>query len=440
MTVVIVGAGLAGIAAAVRLTDAGLKVLLFERSRHLGGRAGSAPDPTSGRELDFGQHVYLYCCERYRLLLRRLGTESLAPLHRPMRIRVIDAHRDALPGKGATLYSTSLPTGLHLVPAFLRYNHLSVRERTETARILLRLLHRDRTAGELETLTFGDWLRGQGASENSLRSFWNVVTVAALNAAVDDVSAAWGFMLFQTGLLANRRAAEVGVSQVPLSRLVAPAEKVIADGGGKLLLQSPVAQVEVERGRAKGVRLADGTRVPADAVVVATAHRQLPGLLPHEHAGHPFFSEVLQLPVRPIIDVHMGFAAPVTSPEFSFAVFLNSPVQWVFAHEGGRRLAVSISNPVDFRRAKRDEIAGAVTAEVQRLFRCGRPEWIAVRRHASATFDVGPGKARFRRPQKTPIARLYVAGDWTDTGWPATMEGAVRSGELAADAVLQDLR
>src|SRR5690606_6911055 len=116
-------------------------------------------------------------------------------------------------------------------------------ERMETARILLRLLHRDRTAGELETLTFGDWLRGQGASENSLRSFWNVVTVAALNAAVDDVSAAWGFMLFQTGLLANRRAAEVGVPQVPLPRRVAPAEKIIADGGGKLLLQPPVAQV-----------------------------------------------------------------------------------------------------------------------------------------------------------------------------------------------------
>lgn len=440
MTVAIVGAGLAGIAAAVQLADAGQRVLLFERSSFLGGRAGSLFDATTGHEIDFGQHVYLYCCERYRSLLRRLGTDALAPLRSPLSIPVIDARHCPPPGKVATLHASPLPTGLHLVPAFLRYNHLSVQERMQTAYILVRVLRQDRQDKYFDAITFGDWLRQQGASENSLSSFWNVVTVAALNASVDHVSAAWGLMLFQVGVLGHRRAAEVGVPKVPLSHLLTPVEQIVADSGGKLHLGTRVAQLLVEGGRATGVRLADGSEVQADAVVVATSHQQLPKILPAQVRELPFFAQVRNLPVRPIIDVHMGFSQPVAPDGFDFAVFLHSPVQWLFAHEGGRRLAISISHPEELIKARRGEIEGSIVREVQRLFDCGSPDWVTVRRYTSATFSVGPGDQQYRRPQKTPIPGLYLAGDWTDTGWPATMEGAVRSGELAAGTLLQDLR
>lgn len=439
MTIAIVGAGLAGIAAAVRLTDAGHRVILFERSRYLGGRAGSGFDAATGRELDFGQHVYLYCCERYRWLLDRLGTADLAPLQSPMHIRVIDARHDPAPGKVAALYASPLPTGLHLVPAFLRYSHLSLGERLQTARVLLRLLRYDRKAPDMQRLTFGDWLRQQGTSENAIAAFWNVVTVAALNASVEDVSAAWGLMLFQIGVMEDRRAAEVGIPQVPLSRLVELVRQIVESGGGRLHLQTRVAEVLLHDGRATGLRLTDGTEMPADAVIIATTHKQLHRILPPGTAELPFFSEVGRLPVRPIIDVHLGFSRPVTPRDFGFAVFLHSSVQWLFAHEEGRRLAVSISNPDSLAEAKSARIEEEVVREVQRLFDCGRPDWVAVRRHRNATFDVGPGQDRFRRPQRTPIRGLYVAGDWTDTGWPATMEGAVRSGELAAGTLLMDL-
>lgn len=439
LKIIIVGAGLAGVAAAVRLSDAGHQVLLYERAPFLGGRAGSYFDKSAGRSLDVGQHVYLYCCDRYRQLLHRLGTDQLAPLQSPMNIRVIDARRYPDSRSIASLSTSALPIPMHLAPAFLRYGHLTLKERLHAARTARRMARLDHTAPDLEAITFGQWLRMQGETENAVASFWSVVVVAALNASVDEVSASWGLMLFQQALLGHRRAAEVGIPRVPLADLLSPVAGVVHANGGSLHLGTFVRSVCVEDQTACGVLLADGRRIDADAVVLAVAHKQVKGLLPAGVQALPFFSDLGQLPNRTIIDVHMGFSRPVTPPDYRFGVFLHSPVQWLFAHEGGKRLAISISNPGEYEKSRSNELGRLVVNEVQRLLNAPEPDWVVVRRHGNATFDVGPGSSRYRRPQRTPVQNLYVAGDWTQTGWPATMEGAVRGGEFAADALLRDV-
>lgn len=436
LDIVVVGAGLAGITAAVRLADAGHRVRLFERSKFLGGRAGSVYNAEAGCDLDIGQHVYLYCCTRYRALLERLDTLQLAPIQQPFSIPVIDARTYPNPGSVSTLKASRLPRPVHLAPAFLMYRHLSLSERLSTAKTLLAMAKLSREDAVHKGTTFGAWLRAQGESERAIESFWNVVVVAALNASVENVSTAAALMLFQEALLKDRRGPEVGVARVPLAQLVEPVHKILSRRDGEIHTGARITQVRVEGGVATGVTLADGSVVDADGVILAVGHRQVRRLLPTEWAEHTYFADIDELPTGVIYDVHMGFQVPVTPPDFRFGVFLHSPVQWLFAHEQGRRLAISISDPRDLVGRPAKDVKRLIVNEVRRLFGCGEPDWVVVRRHANATFSVAPGAERFRKAQRTPISGLYLAGDWTHTGWPATMESAVRSGEMAAVALM----
>lgn len=438
LTIAVVGAGLAGVTAAVRLADAGHKVYLYEKSSFIGGRAGSVRDKTSGRELDLAQHVYLFCCTRYRALLSRLGTDRFAPLRSPLDVAVIDGRYYPARNAVARLRSFPLPTGLHMAPAFLRYRHLTLRERLHTARTLLKIAAADKSEPQYAATTFADWLRNQGESENALASFWDVIVVAALNACVEQVSAFWGLMLFQDALLKHRRGTEVGIPQVPLSQLLRPVAGILTERGGALQLGKAVQHVVTANNRVTGIKLSDGQLQPADRVILAVSHRDVAKLLPTPLRQSPFFAGIADLPTNPIVDLHLGFAEPAPACPFAFGVVLHSPVQWFFWHEGRKRLSLSISNPGELMDMSASQVEKVVVDAVRRLFNCPMPRWVVVRKNRHATFSAAPGTDRFRKPQRTPVQGLYLAGDWTLTGWPATMESAVRSGELAAEALLSD--
>ena len=437
-SVTVIGGGLGGITAACELAEAGLKVTLVEKRPFLGGRAYSYVDKRSRVEVDNGQHVFLGCCREYIGLLKRLGVWHKAHLQRRLHVRVIDK----VWGE-SRLRSERLPPPLHLLPSLLRFRSLSPAEKVRAAYAMASIRSLDRGAHpELDDITFADWLRARGQTENAVRGFWNLIVLPTLNGDITTVSADLALMVFQEGFLRDRDGANVGWSRVGLSALLAEAAReYIESRGGEVLLDCAISGVRVEDGRA----VAGGLEEPADYVVLAADPRSLLSLLPKALREEPFFSRIEALTSSPIVNVHLWYDRQVTDLEF--AAFLNTPLQWVFnksklwGQEGdGQYLDVSLSGAEEFVDMPTREIVELFGREVQSLFPAARTAEIRralVVKQRDATFAARPGVARLRPPQRTPLGNLFLAGDWTATGWPATMESAVRSGCLAAREVLK---
>jgi len=437
-TVTVAGGGLAGIAAACELAGAGLKVTLVEKRPFLGGRAYSYLDKRSRVEVDNGQHVFLGCCGEYIGLLKRLGVWHKAHLQRRLRVRVIDK----VWGE-SVLRSERLPPPLHLLPSLLRFRSLSPTEKARAAYAMARIRSLDRAAHpELDDVTFADWLRARGQTENAIRGFWNLIVLPTLNGDITTVSADLALMVFQEGFLRDRNGANVGWARVGLSALLAEAAReFIETRGGEVLLDRAISGLRVEDGRA----VAAGSVEPADYLVLAADPRSLQPLLPRAVREEPFFARIEAIPTSPIVNVHLWYDRQVTDLEF--AAFLNTPLQWLFnksklwGQEGdGQYLDISLSGAGDFIDMPTREIIGLFGREVQSLFPAARTAEIRralVVKQRDATFAARPGVARLRPTQRTPVANLFLAGDWTATGWPATMESAVRSGRMAAREVLK---
>lgn len=430
--IAVCGGGLAGIAAACELAGRGAAVTLVERRPFLGGRAFSFRD-RRGREIDNGQHVFLGCCPAYVRLMDLLGTSI--HLHRQRRLRVPVLDRD---GRSAELRADPLPTPLHMTRSLLRYGHLTRAERARAGAAMLALAAcRGAALERLDEISFADWLTEQDQTERSISRFWDVVVLATCNERSSAVSAALAAFVFQEGVLSSTTASAIGWSLVGLSRLVDPAaEDYLRARGGSVL-----RGVEARTADPGGVTLSDGRRVDADGVVVALPPARARAIAPEALPEDP------GLGVSPIVNVHLWYERPITH-EPVLAV-LESPAQWVFsrrAMERGRgpgdRVVVSISAAHEHMAAPRAELAETVASELERVLpgaRGLRPSDWTVVKEARATFAPSPGQAARRPGPTTPVTRVALAGAWTATGWPATMEGAVRSGIRAARAVLEDV-
>jgi squalene-associated FAD-dependent desaturase len=415
MNVVVVGGGLAGIAAALELSDAGAEVTLLEARSRLGGATFSVE--RDGLWLDNGQHVFLRCCTEYRALLRRLGVEDQAVLQERLDIPVL-----APGGREAHLRRNRLPAPLHLVGAIARYGHLSPSERLHVLPAALSLSRIDLNDPALDEGTFGEWLAAHGQSPEAIAALWDLITLPAVNLPAREASLALGAMVFKVGLLDEAGAADIGYAAVPLQQLHGDAaERALAESG-----------VEV---RTK-VRVGSLAEVAADAVVVAVPHDEAAKLVPGlEHARGLGFS--------PILNVHVVYAEPVM--EHDFAAGVGTPVQFVFDRtsasglERGQYLAVSVSGARAYADRTLDELRDEFLPALAALFPAAartRVERFFVTREPEATFRGVPGTRALRPGPATGVPGLYLAGAWTDTGWPATMEGAVRSGLAAARAAL----
>ncbi|MBI4233689.1 MAG: FAD-dependent oxidoreductase [Chloroflexi bacterium] len=437
-----IGGGLAGLAAACSLLDSGYRVTLIEKRPFLGGRAYSFVDAETGQEVDNGQHVFLGCCTAYIAFLRRLGVLERTVLQRRLRVPVLSPQGK----RGALTAAPILPAPFHLLPPFLVYPHLSLAEKLLAARALLRiwLTDRGRHREALESMTFLEWLKSQRQGPRAIAHFWNLIILPTLNDRVDAVSAFMAFMVFQDGLLRGRNSGAIGYARVGLTSLVSDAAAAsIKRGGGSLLLDRGVVRLQEENGRVAGAQLAGGELVRGDLFVSAVPWDTLPKLLPPTWADHPFFAQAGTLSASPIVGIHVWYDRPVMDLEL--AAFVDSPVQWVFnksrilgLHETGQYLCVSLSGAREHASASKEELRQLFIPELARLFpkaRDARVERFIVVKQLAATFRSLPGVEAHRPTQATPIPNLFLAGEWTRTDWPSTMESAVRSGLLAAQAV-----
>ena len=413
--VAVVGAGLSGLAAAVELQSRGFQVDVFERTRLLGGRATSFE--VGGREIDNGQHVFLHCCNSFIAFVDRLGMG--ATLHEQERF---DALVIARGGKTSRLRASSLPAPFHLL-SFAAYRHLGVSGRLRVARALA-VAASGRRPGE--RVTFAQWLDRNGQDAQTRRAFWDPFFIPALNAPFDKVSAADALFVLSTAFLSDAGAARFGFSTVPLAHVAAAAAQRVS----AIHLSTGVLAVDVDGGAAH-LRLAGDRQADFDAVVLAVSPRTTAKLL-----GSPERFGVRGLDAYdpyPIVDVHLWHDRG--SLGFDFAAAIDSPLQWIFEKEPGY-VCCSISAAGDFLTVPTSELERVAWAELCAYvpeLRGGRVLQAAATRNPEATFVPRPGATR--TPQRTSNARLAIAGSWTETGWPDTMESAVRSGMAAAELV-----
>jgi squalene-associated FAD-dependent desaturase len=440
--VVITGGGLAGLAAACELADHGYRVVLSERRSSLGGRACSFPDPQGEGDIDNGQHVFLKCCTYYISFLQKLGVYDKTLLQKRLQVTVIDPHTGA-----STLGSSPLPAPFHLLPSFLRFRHLSPLDKARAARAMLSILFTDRKkSNKLDSISFYRWLKDHGQTEAAIDRFWNLIVLASLNDDVRRVSADLALMVFQEGFLKRPDGANVGYATVGLSRLVGTeARHYIEERGGRIILGQKTEELLLEGKRIAGARLADGSILQGDCYVCAVPHQTLLALIPPRLRSDPFFRRTSGLATTPIVNIHLWYDRPIT--DLDFAAFINSETQWVFNKTrmwhldgDGQYLDISLSGARHYIDLPQEELVERFTRELRTLFPRARQATVRrslVVKQRRATFAAAPGSAKYRLPCRTPIENLFLAGDWTATGWPATMESAVRSGLACAREILR---
>ena len=465
-SVALIGGGLAGLAAAVAASEQGLHVELFERRKYLGGRASSFCDPATGQLVDDGQHASMGCCTNLADFCRRTGIADCFRRYRT-------PHFFDFFGPRGTRYNFApngwLPAPLHLAPALMRLGYLTIGERWALGRAMLRLARAKVGAPKAEE-TIGGWLRRQGQSERSIQLFWSVILVGALSEPLDRISLSAARKVFVDGFLAARTAYELEVPKTRLGEIQGRVAARLAERDVAIHLGTPVEQIDGDGRRATGVVLRDGRRREFDFVVVAVPWNRVRALFPDVMlAAVPALEGAKHILPATITTLHLWFDRPITT--LPHAVLVGRLGQWVFNHGGREKgtgpicrngpegashkldLSPFHSEPGHYYQGvinalhelagrRREEVVAEVRGDLEATWPQAREarllHWRLVTR-PEAVFSCRPGLERFRPAQQTPIENLMLAGDWTATGWPATMEGAVRSGYLAVEAVLRSL-
>jgi squalene-associated FAD-dependent desaturase len=441
--VLVLGGGLAGITTALDCAAAGAQVTLLEVRRRLGGAAYSFS--RSGLEMDNGQHVFLRCCTAYRALLARLGSDHLVTLQPRLEIPVL------APGRApVTLRRSSLPAPLQLAGALARYPHLTAAQRLGAGRAALALMglersRRGRRELQLDRLTLGEWLAKYGQGADAVAALWDLIALPTLNLPAAEASLALGAFVLREGLLERADAGDIGFHRGTLSEIIgAPAERALAAAGVEVKLGARAEHL-TRSARGLEVHAATGEVLSAESVIVAIPHMRAAELL------QPLLGNRARsfagLGSAPIVNLHIVYDREVFGG--SFAAGVKTPVQYLFdrteaggAPSGCQYLAVSLSGAdremgmsvselrERYLRAMRELLPRARRAKVE--------SFLVTREHA-ATFRAVPGVQALRPAPQSALRGLVLAGTWTATGWPATLEGAVLSGHAAAASALRGL-
>ena len=491
--VIVIGGGLAGIAAAVRLAGRGQHVTLVETRKRLGGRATSFTDPQTGQTLDNCQHVLMGCCTNLIDLYKRLDVQNAIEWHRTLyfmdlgggssEFKVQSSKFDGpLPNSERrtlnsehlidTLEADDLPAPLHMTRALMAFRSLTILEKLAISRgmfAIMRLSERNRRA--VHHQSFADWLTDHGQSKGAIDKFWAPVVISALNELPEQCAADYAIHVFQDGFLRSSDAYVMGLSRVPLVRLYDAAEKAIEKAGGRVMLSTSAEELVLEDARITAL-IADGQRLEADDFVSALPHDRLAKVCgPDMFKADTRLRRIDRFTTSPILGIHLWFEREDGKPVMTLPhlVLMRSPLQWIFnkgqesevsgqvsgvsadtseapkpTHSRGwvpQHLHGVISAAHDLVDQPADRIIDMILAEVRRALPAARDARLVharVVKEKRATFSPRPGVDAFRPGPTGAIGNLFLAGDWCQSGWPATMEGAVRSGYLAAAALLRE--
>jgi len=415
VTVLVIGGGLAGLSAAAALGGAGYHVRLLESRPFLGGRATSYD--SGGETIDNCQHILLRCCVNLLDFYKRLGVQQDISFHK-------EFHFIEPGGRRSVMKAGVLPAPAHFTGSFLNLKFLNLSEKIAVAQAFQAIRSESATRKDLDQITMQQWLEEKHQPKRAIDRFWAQVLVSAINEDLDKMAASHGFQVFRLGFLARSDSYEMGVPAVPLGRLYRD-EAWESIGNVEILERTSVDKLIVENGK-----VVSAAGLQADFYISAVPFERVLNLAPELDLDLRGFEH------SPITGIHLWFDRPVA--DLQHATLLDRTIQWMFNKDGGRYVQLVVSASRSLTEMPRAEVIALAVKELAEFFpavREAKLEKAHVVKEIRATFSAKPGLESRRPLSRTRISNLFLAGDWTRSGWPATMEGAVRSGYLAAEAV-----
>lgn len=443
-SVAIVGGGLAGLAAACALSESGFRVTLFERRPYLGGRASSYEHPGTGEVVDNCQHVLFKLCTNLIAFYKQIGIED--------KIRWFDRMTFIEPGGRRSILKPSfLPAPFQVTPSFVGFKFLNAWDKLVLSRGLATLIA---SQPKDDGTSFQDWLQRHHQTRNAIERFWKPILVSALSEDMNRIAVPYAAQVVRESLKSTEAGA-MGIPSVPLTELYGAAREYIANRGGSVRLRNTVQSFLPTN---NGVRLqVQDSQEEFDYAVLAVPFDSLAKLLPDSAESCDLKEKLSHFETAPITGVHLWFDRQIT--DLPHAVLLDRTIQWMFhksmlleknskltktSENGSRKeerpsyVELVISSSKSLIEKSRQEIIDLALTELREFFPAARDAKLAkatVIKEVNATFSPRPGIDRYRPESQTPWPHVFLAGDWTATRWPATMEGAVRSGYIVAEKI-----
>ncbi len=448
--VVVVGGGLAGLTCTLELSQSGVPTTLVEHSPYVGGKTFSFVHPKSEIEIDNGQHVYLRCCTAYLSLIERLGLTEKMLMQKQFHLPVLD------PNTGTVSSISSNPSWMrapyHLSWSILRFSHLNWREKFLLIRAMIPIWRMDlRERQELDNTSFANWLRGHGQSEQVIERFWDLIVLPTCNDRSETVSACQAIMVFQSSLFINSHDADIGIPTISLSKIANAMVQAIESAEGEVKTKTGVRMLHQNQSRIEEIGFSDGSTQTVNAVVLAVPPNAAKKLLSQIERTRAECEALSSFRYSPIVNIYIHWDRVVM--EETFLSILDPMLQYVFNRnkidaslaklkDDSQWIVCSISGAhTTIEKNKKAIASEAITALRQALPLAAVAEvlhWNVII-EKEATFRPLPGIGNYRLGTKTSLQNLFLAGAWTDTEWPATMESAVISGQNAAAAVLNQI-
>ncbi len=438
-TVTIIGGGVAGISASCALAEAGFRVQLVERRGYLGGRASSYLHPGVNEVIDNCQHVLFGCCTNLSGFYKRIGVYD--KIHWTSEMTMIEPG-----GRRSLLGPSSLPAPLHGLPRLLTAKAISGADKVAIIRAFQAMMQ---PVPPDSTESLGDWLRRHGQTPGAIERFWRLVIASALNADLDCIAVPYAAKIIRQLFLNSAEAGSMGMSTVPLSELYAGALEFLQQRGADVLLNAPVEAVRRDESSAEWIVDTRARSLRSDFLILALpfeATEQIIGMMPKTDGAAKLSAQISSHEHWPICSVHLWFDRQIT--DLDHAVLLDRQAHWMYnktqlqpwRNQEGSYLELVVSATRTFAAMERKEAIALAVNELTEFFpQAASAKLIkaALIKEVRATFGVPPGIDAARPGPASPWPQCFLAGDWTATGWPSTMESAARSGHLAAEALSQ---
>jgi squalene-associated FAD-dependent desaturase len=441
-TVTVIGGGVAGMSAACALAEAGFRVQLVERRGYLGGRASSYLHPGVNEVIDNCQHVLFGCCTNLIAFYKRIGAKE--KIHWTRAMVMIEPG-----GRRSALGPMPLPAPLHGLPRLLTSPAFTLEDKLSLARAFRAMLQ-PVPADSRETLA--QWLMRHKQSRGAIERFWKLVIASALNAEIECIAVPYAAKVIRELFMNSAQAGAMGINTVPLSRLYDGVETLLARNGSSVHLNNNVERLQWDEETSQWTVFTRTETLVSDYVVLALPFEAMARLLPQmpsADGADALTTKIAHHEHWPICSAHLWFDREIT--ELDHAVMLDREIHWLFNRSKlqpwrkteGSYIEIEVSASRVYAARERNEAIALTLRELAEFFpevKTAKLVKAALVKEVRATFGVPPGIDAFRpTAAQSPWPNIFLAGDWTATGWPSTMESAARSGHLAAEALCAEV-